>query len=242
MHMFLIFAVSFLSVQTGMASPDGASKVGVQMQVDEKGELARANYQKADSAAPIKQDQRAMEINEHGGAAAVAVSQQEPHIQKKDSQASLVRSQPPAAHKEGEDEVVLDEIEAKHLASSITEDEWPKMQSAWRRRRTTTTTTKFDCSWSDWADLGDCTKTCGSGRQRQKRKAEDSGGRQCKIEGERREERHSKCNDDECPTTTTTTPMMTMPTAAGAFGLADKASWLLPLWALGFALRAQLEG
>merc|ERR1719502_499761 len=101
------------------------------------------------------------------------------------------------------------------------------------RRRAPPPPPRVNCRWSPWVDEGDCSKTCGGGKQKQKRRKAPNaayGGSQC--HGEPTQE--VKCNDDDCPTTTTTTPATTtMTTAAGAFRMMDIAK--LPVLAALYA-------
>jgi len=157
-----------------------------------------------------KKPMEAVEINEHGSMAA-----------PKDK--DLVRRAPKeasgkvdhlAAALDDEEGQSLDELEAVTISAALSR------KAPVRRRRA------VNCRWTPWTDEGDCSKTCGGGKQKQKRRKAPNaahGGQGCS--GDARQEK--KCNDDDCPTTTTTTPATTtMTTAAGAFGLSDRVSWL----------------
>jgi len=119
-----------------------------------------------------------------------------------------------AAALDDEEGQSLDELEAVTISAALSR------KAPVRRRRA------VNCRWTPWTDEGDCSKTCGGGKQKQKRRKAPNaahGGQGCS--GDARQEK--KCNDDDCPTTTTTTPATTtMTTAAGAFGLSDRVSWL----------------
>jgi len=106
------------------------------------------------------------------------------------------------------DDVALDELEAMTISSALSKKHWSPPPAV-------------NCRWTPWTDEGDCSKTCGGGKQKQKRRKAPNaahGGKGCS--GDPRKE--VKCNDDDCPTTTTTTPATTtMTTAAGAMRMVD---------------------
>merc|ERR1719393_154703 len=81
------------------------------------------------------------------------------------------------------------------------------------------------CRWTPWANEGDCSKTCGGGKQKQKRNKSPNaahGGAACHGEPTKMVD----CNDDDCPTTTTTTKeTTTMTIQAGARGIVDGATF-----------------
>lgn len=67
---------------------------------------------------------------------------------------------------------------------------------------------EINCKWFDWDPWTNCTKTCGSGittRHRSKEQDAQNGGT-CTSNIAKEEE---KCNEEECPTTTTTFPATT---------------------------------
>lgn len=153
-------------------------------------------------------------------------------------QSSLMRSKRTESkiteHDKEEDDPALDELEAMAIRTKLHDkEEHDSVQGSdgHRRRRwmwgsrDPPAKPKVDCRWTPWGDKGDCSKTCGGGKQKQKRKRSPeaaNGGRKCVGD----DERTKTCNEDDCPTTTTTTQVtMTMSTMAGAIS-ANGVLWL----------------
>lgn len=247
------FLAAFLSIGMGVAKEDSKMRSEIRVAVNEHGDLVQEADHKALSGS-AKPEHRAMEISGEGKLVdlveempvtsektrtPVEVSDHHTVGAKAGSQAdqsSLMRSKRMESkisleHKEEEDDSALDELEAMAIRTKLSKEE--EDASADRRRRwrhwgahDAPEKPKVDCRWTPWADTGDCSKTCGGGKQKQKRKRSPDaahGGKKCEGDDERSKK---KCNQDDCPTTTTTTPVtMTMSTMAGTVS-ANGASWL----------------